>query len=169
MTHFTQLLLTATLTHFAMLIAYAETDRKTISGIVCQPEYPEDRANLKYFARGIQAVNTDVRINCPITRDSTLASLKIFEARYQRGFAPPPPNHLMNRKFTGVLFSCTNFDNGNPCNSTPEASSSASNDPTSVIFNPVQLPSGDDRHYVYKTTLPRDAILKSLIWVENVN
>ena len=170
MTQFTRLLLAATMTQVAaMQIIFAETDRKIISGIACQPERPEDRANLKYFARGVQAVNKDVLINCPVTRDSTVSALKIFEVRYQRGFAPPAPNHLLNRKFTGVLFSCSNNANGNPCVASPEADSSRSNDPTSVIFNPVELPSGDDRYYVYKTILPKDAVLKSLRWTEKVD
>lgn len=149
--------------------ALAETDRKSVSAIVCQPERPEDRANLKYFARGIQAINKDVLINCPIVRDSTLSALKIFEARYQRGLEPPVPKDLQRKKFSGVLFSCSNVENGNPCVASGEANSSATNDPTSVIFNPVQLPFDEDRHYIFKTTLPKDAILKSLRWTEKVD
>ncbi|MBM3793149.1 MAG: hypothetical protein FJW31_03580 [Acidobacteria bacterium] len=148
--------------------ASAQTDRKIVSGLVCQPENPEDRANLHYFARGVHARNKAVLINCPITRDSTLSGLKFFQARYQRGFEPPPQGQSGDQfvgEFTGTLFSCSDKERGNPCVGI-NVRSDRSNDPTSAAATVIDLPHEDARYYVFKTLLRKNAILKSLYYIK---
>src|SRR5262245_20739499 len=70
--------------------ALAETDRKIVSGVGCQAQDPQDRDNLRYWGRGLQAVNKSVQITCPIMRDSTQSAINFVEARYQRGMEIPP-------------------------------------------------------------------------------
>ncbi len=163
--------------------ALGATDKKIISGSICQPERPADRANLEYFARGLRAIGKDVELVCPIVRDSTLSKINFVEVRYQRDFLKfkpgscdakhpkddhLPPNYKDTCLFHGEFWSCSNGEPGEAdCKKKDGLSPiGAANDPTSVKIGTENLPHDEDNYYVYKTTLPKDTLLKSLTYQE---
>jgi hypothetical protein len=170
-----RLLLAAVIVQTALVpAALADTGTKIVSGAVCQAQDPQDRANLRYFARGVQAVNKDVQIICPITRDSTLSAIKRVEVRYQRGMELPPQGSNKDQfigQFEGSFFSCSNRDPGNACveksGRSGEHSTGDTTKATSVSIDTSGL-KHDDHYYVYKAVLPEFAILKSITYVEQV-
>lgn len=149
-------------------LALGSTDKKIVSGTICQPQDPEDRANLRYFARGVQAINKDVTVVCPIVRDSTQNRINWVDVRYQRGFDITPQGKLpeFTGKFKGNLFSCGNLDAGSSSCKMEDGASDSSNDPTSVHIETKNLPHSDTRYYVFKSELPKGTVLKSITYQE---
>lgn len=154
--------------------AFAETDRKIVSGIVCQAEHPDDRAHLHYFARGVQARGKDVKINCPILRDSTLSAMKFMDIRYQRAF-DVGDKQAFSGIFTGELFSCSDVANSSICKGVKFTSNVKNKDEFFASAVPDDadltrdLPHDDNRVFVYKTVLPKGTLLKSIRYTEKVN
>ncbi len=153
--------------------ALAGTDRKIVSATLCQPEHPSDRDNVRYMARGVQAVGKDVMITCPLLRDSTLSGIKSLTASFQRGTAAPvlgTPLPGGNRAFEGMLFSCSMLDfvTAQAGCDTAKGSSDAGQMPVhSLSINGSALAHGDKRYYAFKVKLFDGTVLKSLTYTEN--
>ncbi len=160
-----------TMTHMSVVpFAFGSTDRKILSGTVCQAEKAQDHENLRYMARGVQAIGKDVEVVCPITRDSSESKIQFVDVRYQRGSALPvqgQPSGQFKGKFKGEFFTCSNLANGNAQCASADADSSATNDPTSVHIETGHLPHTQDNYYAYKSVIPKEAILKSITYVED--
>jgi hypothetical protein len=172
-----RLVLSAVILQIALVsTALAETDKKILSGAACQAQDPKERDKLKYFARGVQAFDQDVDITCPIIRDSTgTQGINWIDVRYQRGFNIPPQGSDKDQfmgDFTGSLWSCSNVAAGNAECKGIDGQSHGHPDttrPTSVHIETKGLPHDENRYYVYKTTLPKFAILKSITYQERVD
>lgn len=137
-------------------------DGKIMSGTACQAVRPENRRFLRYLVRGVQAVGKDVQVVCGITKDSIGNNgrrLLFVDARYQR---PPSTGTI-----TGEVFSCSMLSAGDANCASRQGSSSASNNPTSVNIDTRALPHDRHRHFVYRTTIPDQAMLKSLRYEED--
>lgn len=163
------LLLCAVVVQASLVTPSFASDKKIVGGGVCQPENPqEDSANLRYFARGVQAIGKDVLVNCYITRDNSASKLRSIDVRYQRSFDPIPQGQpKFSGTFTGTIFSCGNLDIGNPCTGKSGESPPGGNDPTSVFITVGNaLPHDANRYYVYKSKIPAGTVLKSLTYIE---
>jgi hypothetical protein len=162
------LLLCAVVVQASLVTPSFASDKKIVGGGVCQPENPQDSANLRYFARGVQAIGKDVLVNCYITRDNSASKLRSINVRYQRSFDPIPQGQpKFSGTFTGTIFSCGNLEIGNPCTGKSGESPPGGNDPTSVSITVGNaLPHDDNRYYVYKSKIPEGTVLKSLTYVE---
>lgn len=148
--------------------AMSGTDRKILSGTVCQPREPHDHMNLRYRPGGLEALK-DVEVVCPITRDSTENDIKFVDVRYQRGSSipvPGQPNNQFKGKFKGKFVAASNLAAGNAESETADAESSATGDPTSVHIETGHLPSTENHFYTYTAVIPKGAILKSITYVE---
>jgi hypothetical protein len=172
-----RLLLATVLLQTALIsTAFAETDKKIVGGSACQAQEPKDRDHLRYAARGIEALDRDVEITCPIVRDSTKSAINFVDARYQRGFDMPPQGSDDNQfmgVFKGELWSCSNGAAGfSECQRAKGDSGEDihpnTNRAFSVNIDAKHLPHDENRYFVYKTTLPKFAVLKSITYQEQV-
>jgi hypothetical protein len=151
----------------------ADTDKKIISASACQVTDPEDRGKLAYRVRGIVA-QADIQITCPITRDSTGKDnpLNWLDARYQRGWSIPPQGSDKDQfmgQFKGTVWSCSNGAAGLSECTAAEGESHGhpdTSDATSVHIETRSLPHDTNRYFVYQTTLPKFAVLKSIAYQE---
>jgi hypothetical protein len=157
---------------FGVQGASAETDRKIVSALVCQPADPTDRENLQYSARGVVNIGKkDIELNCPIIRDSTASALDIVEVFYQRSLSKPNrPDWKFLSPFEGKLISCAALgDKPNSCDEVTRSSSKNSVQfVAKVEFDPIELPHGNTQYYVYKTQLPPTTVLRAIIYTEKV-
>lgn len=154
--------------------AFAGTDRKSVSGVICTAENDADRAKLRYLARGVVATS-EVTVICPLLRDNTLSKLKSLRVNFQRGlgqtpFKESPPGG--SAPFRGRLYSCSGTEHVSAENeSTSCPSVVANSDPNRLVedldfINPA-LPMGDGQVFVFKVTLFKETVLKSLVYTEN--
>lgn len=153
--------------------ADAGTDRKLVSGLVCTAENHGDRDKLRYLARGVVAT-AEVTVLCPLLRDSTLSGLKSLQVNFQRGLKQTPQGQSPDggsAPFQGRLYACSSTEHVSAANEPVSCPSvTASSDPSRLVedldfINPA-LPLGEGQIYVFRVTLFKNTILKSLVYTE---
>ena len=161
--------------------AHAETDRKVLPGSACQAEFAKDRGEkngrpiLVYMARGLFAAERDVRVTCPLLRDSTLSALNRVEVRFARGLKRPDQGTSGGQylgDFEGVLMSCSNREITTPCAEDSGVSSKDFRGDTTttvpIVWDSIKLPFDDERSYAFKGVIPKGTVLMSITYTEIV-
>ena len=154
--------------------ALASTDRKAVSGVICTAEHGADRGKLRYLARGLVAT-AEVTVICPLLRDSTLSRLKSLQVSFQRGLSQTPINKTPpggSQPFRGRLYSCSSTEHVSAANESLSCPSvTADSDPQrlreDLDFIDPALPMGEGQVFLFKVTLFKDTVLKSLVYTEN--
>lgn len=133
------------------------TDKKILSGAVCQPLEPRDHESLRYLVRGVIALGKDVTVVYPMTRDSSGNKMIWVDVGYQRQASKPPQGQKpeFTGRFKGTVFACTSLEKGYEDCKSSETESSDKSDPASVHIETGNLLHTEHNYYVYKSEIPR--------------
>jgi len=136
-------------------------DRKIISSAICQAMTPAGAAQLRHNGSSLEALEVDVTVICPIIKDNH-GPLQSVEVRHKR---PENNQSPFASTVSGQVFSCSS--NGG-CSVTSENSTSSGGSLfRSIIFNPLNLPGGNDRYYYYKSVLPKKWKIVAFIFTQS--
>lgn len=131
-------------------------DRKIISSAICQAMTPDGAAKLRHNGSSLEAVDVGVTVICPIIKDQH-GPMQLVEVRHLK-----PSGPANNVEVSGEVFSCSTTGGCSVAKQTIQQGA-----PTglrSMIFNPLNLPDGDDRYYYYKSVLPANWKIVAFIY-----